>query len=40
MKSKTHKKNIEFHLTKLRAEREIWRKAHPQDVAEIEAWAH
>jgi len=34
---KLTKKNIEFHLTKLRAEREIWRKAHPQDVAEIEA---
>jgi hypothetical protein len=34
---KLTKENIEFHLTKLRAEKEIWRKTHPQDLAEIEA---
>jgi len=31
------KENIEAHLTKLKTEREIWRKTHPKDVAEIEA---
>ncbi len=30
------KENIESHLTKLKTEREIWRKTHPKDVAEIE----
>jgi 16S rRNA G527 N7-methylase RsmG len=34
---KLTKGNIEFHLTKLKTEREIWRKTHPQDVTKIEA---
>ncbi len=35
--AKLTKENIESHLAKLRTQREIWRKAHPKDVAEIEA---
>ncbi len=35
--AKLTKENIEVHLTKLKTEREIWRKPHPQDVTKIEA---